>query len=233
MVTLPGGPVPTGPRPYPAAVPHPRRSAVVALVLLGAVVTLGSCSDDGRTLREPLDDQTTTRAPAAAADGSSTQPPGAVAGTEGFSVRVDGFLPGEAMPVALTCEGDDLPPVVSWQNVPADAQELAISMTDPGADGFVHWLVTSIDPSLAGIDGSDLPPGATVLQNGTGDIGWSGPCPPAGDAAHDYVFTLYALGEAGSVDTAAAAKTVLSDLAGASLATTTVAGTYAVRTETT
>ena len=216
---------------YPAAVLHPRRSAAVVL-LLSAMTLLVACSDDGRTLREPLDDQTTTTAAAAGAGTGSTEPPGAVAGTNGFTVRVDGFLPGESLPTPLTCEGEDLAPVVTWQNVPSDAQQLALSMTDPDADGFVHWLVVGLDPLIAGVDGADLPAGATVLRNGDGEAAWAGPCPSAGDPAHDYVFTLYALADTAAVDTAGEPAAVLSDLAGTSLATTTVAGTYAAGTAT-
>jgi hypothetical protein len=184
-------------------------------------------------MREPLDDQTTTTdAPdgADAAEGSS--PPVAQTGPDGFTVRVDGVEAGGPLPATLTCEDGNQAPSLVWQNVPADAQELAISVTDPDAEGFVHWLVVGIDPSLAGLDGTDLPPGAQARLNGAGEASWFGPCPPPGPA-HDYVFTLYALGEQTSFDPIADTSEVISQLAGSSLGVTSTAGTFAATEATT
>jgi hypothetical protein len=205
-----------------------------AAVLLAGLTVTAACSDDGRDLAEPSAEQTTTtEAPPATASTPSaddTQPAGFETGPDGFTVRVDQFLPGEPIPVAMTCEGEGEEPVVTWQNVPVAAQELALSVTDPDADGFVHWLVVGIDPSLAGLDGADLPPGSTPMVNDAGESAWFGPCPPPGQA-HDYVFTLYALAEPSSLDPAGPAADAVSILAGAALATTTVAGTFTTPNE--
>lgn len=184
------------------------------------VLVAAACSDDGRTLRPPSADQTTTTAAPDSGEVPSQQP-----GADGFTVRVDGFLPGAPLPASLTCDGDGQAPVVTWQNVPADAGALALALTDQSADGDVLWLVVGIDPGLAGIEGDDLPPGATTLPNSVGDAAWRPPCLPGGSDAHDFVFTLYALGDAAAVG-AGEATTVISDLAGASLSTAAVAGTY-------
>jgi phosphatidylethanolamine-binding protein (PEBP) family uncharacterized protein len=40
-------------------------------------------------------------------------------------------------------------------------------------------------------DGSSLPQGAEQITTDFG--GWGGPCPPAGDKAHRYNFTVHAL----------------------------------------
>jgi hypothetical protein len=184
-------------------------------------------------MREPLDDQTTTTdAPGGADAAEGSSPPVAQTGPDGFTVRVDGVEAGGPLPATLTCEDGNQAPSLVWQNVPADAQELAISVTDPDAEGFVHWLVVGIDPSLAGLDGTDLPPGAQALLNGAGEASWFGPCPPPGPA-HDYVFTLYALGEQTSFDPIADTSEVISQLAGSSLGVTSTAGTFAATEATT
>jgi Raf kinase inhibitor-like YbhB/YbcL family protein len=211
-------------------VPAASRLPSSARLLLGAslvtAVLLAGCGGDGRTLRAPSADQTTTTAVPAVSDGSEAQP-GAQAGAGGFTVRLDGVLPGAPLPASLTCEGGNDAPVLFWQNVPAEAAELAVSVTDPDAGGFVHWLVVGIDPSLAGMDGNDLPPGADALLNDAGEATWFGPCPPPGPA-HDYVFTLYALAEASTFDPLASATEVIGEMAGASLSVSTVTGTFAV-----
>jgi Raf kinase inhibitor-like YbhB/YbcL family protein len=76
--------------------------------------------------------------------------------------------------------------------VAPDAGELAISVVDPDAGGFVHWLVTKLPAQLRSLAEGALPEGVVEGPNGRGAPGWTGPCPPSG-AAHHYVFTLYAL----------------------------------------
>ena len=39
------------------------------------------------------------------------------------------------------------------------------------------------------------PPGAVLGLNSFGSLGYRGPCPPPGSAAHDYEITVYALGQ--------------------------------------
>jgi Raf kinase inhibitor-like YbhB/YbcL family protein len=76
----------------------------------------------------------------------------------------------------------------------------------PTGSGFWHWAVYNIPantaalPQGAGNSAASLPSGAfggntDFLDTGaTGANGnYGGPCPPAGDAPHRYVFTLYAL----------------------------------------
>lgn len=201
---------------------HDRRTLPTALlVLVGGVLLLGACADRGRDLRPPLDSQTTTTA--APDGGEHARPPGAQAGADGFTVRVEGVAPGGPLPVRATCDGEDEPPVLLWQNVPDDAQELAVAMVS--ADGVVHWLVVGIDAALAGMDGADLPPGARALLADDGVSGWSGPCPAEGSEG-SYVFTLYALAEATAFDPMADPDDVRSDLAGSSLAVATQAVTF-------
>jgi Raf kinase inhibitor-like YbhB/YbcL family protein len=111
------------------------------------------------------------------------------------------FEDGDTVPVRFTCKGDDLSPPLAWSDVPEGTTELRVSLTDPDAPGgtFVHWLVTGIDPSSAGVGQGAVPPGGTQHENGFGEANYRGPCPPPGDSPHRYVFTVEALDEIGVV----------------------------------
>ena len=75
-------------------------------------------------------------------------------------------------------------------------------MYDPDAptgSGWWHWVVYNIPATATGLPvgagnaGSKLPAGAVQSHTDFGTPGYGGPCPPAGDKAHRYIFTVYAL----------------------------------------
>src|SRR5262249_35773150 len=77
----------------------------------------------------------------------------------------------------------------------------ALSVYDPDAptgSGFWHWLAFDIPMSTAalakggGTAGASLG-GGVQGYNDAGINGYAGPCPPMGDPAHHYVFTIYAI----------------------------------------
>jgi Raf kinase inhibitor-like YbhB/YbcL family protein len=84
-------------------------------------------------------------------------------------------------------------PPLAWSGIPDRARELALLVDDPDADRFPHWTVLAIPPADDGIATGRTPRGAVETENGFGDRGWGGPCPPEGEPPHRYVFTLYAL----------------------------------------
>jgi hypothetical protein len=107
------------------------------------------------------------------------------------------------------CSGGNVSPALEWSGVPEGTQSLALQVHDPDAPtgaGFWHWAVYNIPPTATGLpqgagNSPDTLPapafGGTTDFFDTGVIGkngnYGGPCPPAGDAPHHYVFTLYAL----------------------------------------
>ena len=102
------------------------------------------------------------------------------------------------------CRGNNLSPALAWTNAPAGTRSFAVSVHDPdaptGGAGFWHWLVIDLPASASGLpqgsgaaDGKALPAPARQLASDFGTPGWGGPCPPAGDKPHHYVFTVYAL----------------------------------------
>ena len=100
------------------------------------------------------------------------------------------------------CTGQNVSPTLRWTGAPAGTKSFAITVYDPDAptgSGWWHWMVYDIPatatslPSGAGTNASALPVGSV---NGMTDFGakqWGGPCPPVGDKAHRYIFTVFAL----------------------------------------
>jgi Raf kinase inhibitor-like YbhB/YbcL family protein len=103
------------------------------------------------------------------------------------SFKQNGFIP-----VVYTCEGKSINPAVSIKNIPAGTRTLALIMEDPdaGKGTFDHWVVWNIAPGSTIIEGRS--PGVEG-KNGSGNIGYAGPCPPAGTGVHHYYFQVYAL----------------------------------------
>jgi phosphatidylethanolamine-binding protein (PEBP) family uncharacterized protein len=155
--------------------------AVAALALLGA----GGCNDqDGRELPPP--DATTT----------TTVPAGEEASDGGFRLESPAFTAGGELPARFTCFGDGISPPLAWAGAPP-AHSLAIVVFDADAGGFVHWIVTGLDPVVQGFGEGGLPEGAVVGPNDA-DGGWAPPCPSEG--THRYRFVLLALAEPVEVD---------------------------------
>lgn len=95
------------------------------------------------------------------------------------------------------CKGQNVSLPLSWDNVPADTKTFAILMFDPvacGGAGFSHWVAYDIPADKKGLKegeaNSDTAFGAG--KNGTGKIGWAGPCPNPADYPHPYTITLIA-----------------------------------------
>lgn len=110
-----------------------------------------------------------------------------------FKVLTESFDAGGTLPVRFTCEGEDVPPSLGWENVPPTTESLALTMTDPDADGFVHWIAVGIPAHIGHITTATLPSGTIEGANDFGTTGYRGPCPPEGDHPHNYRFTLFAL----------------------------------------
>lgn len=113
-----------------------------------------------------------------------------------FTLTSSSFSSGGRIPVKYTGQGQDISPQLSWRQVPAKTQSLALICRDPDAPGeeFIHWLAVGISSQA-----TSLPEGIKAndkrLIQGTNDfstIGYAGPNPPKGPA-HRYYYELWAL----------------------------------------
>lgn len=103
------------------------------------------------------------------------------------------FEDGGTIPTELTCDGADVSPPLAWSGGP-DANSYAITMVDPDAGDFAHWVAFEIPGSTTSLEQGELPDEAIEAANDFDATGYGGPCPPEGDDPHEYVLTIYALG---------------------------------------
>ncbi len=98
------------------------------------------------------------------------------------------------------CGGKNVSPQLSWAGVPEGAKSFAVTCFDPDAptgSGYWHWLAWGIPASVthleAGAGSTHAPAGGRGGYSDFGLTTYGGPCPPKGDGAHRYIFTVYAL----------------------------------------
>jgi Raf kinase inhibitor-like YbhB/YbcL family protein len=102
------------------------------------------------------------------------------------------------------CNGENLSPQLSWSDAPPGTKSFALTCYDPDAptgSGFWHWVVVnipkdviSLDLGAGGMKSGTLPAGALQTRTDFGAPGYGGPCPPAGDHPHRYLFSVFAVG---------------------------------------
>lgn len=97
------------------------------------------------------------------------------------------FIPGK-----YTCEGRNVNPPLSINNLPKETKSLVIIMDDPDAPvgTWVHWVAWNIPPVK--IIKENTVPGIEGLNDFQLHT-YRGPCPPSG--THRYFFKVYALNE--------------------------------------
>lgn len=101
------------------------------------------------------------------------------------------------------CRGKNISPSLKWINAPANTKSFAVTVYDPDAptgSGWWHWIIFNIPADItelkadAGrIEQKLAPAGSIQSVTDFGKPGFGGPCPPQGDKAHRYIFTVYAL----------------------------------------
>lgn len=213
-----------------------RRRTVVGSALLACVAVLvTACNDDGRDLRPARPDQTasiSTLAPTSSGpefvlpdlddDAASTSDPGAT--LPGEPTVSAPWTDGATIPLRHTCGGENLSPPVSWGRPPLGTVEIAVSLLDLDNPEFVHWVVAGIGPQVTALGEDEVPLGAVEATNGTGAIGYTGPCPPAG-STHTYLLTVHYLGQTSGAADGDAPDVMLARIRETVIATAEVVGT--------
>ena len=195
---------------------------LAALVLTAALVA--GCASDGRELQAPPPGVTAPKPPTST---TTTPKGGAVIAqpVSSFAISSPAIGAGDAIPVQYTCDGAGSSPPLQWSGVPDGTAELALTVTDPEAGGFVHWVVARLDPTMTGLAQDGVPASAVQATNAAGTHGWTGPCPPKG-SPHHYIFSLYALSQPSGVTDGMDGKAAIDAIAKIPATVATLSGTY-------
>jgi Raf kinase inhibitor-like YbhB/YbcL family protein len=109
------------------------------------------------------------------------------------------FRHADSIPRLHSCEGENLSPGLAWSGAPLERRSFALICEDPDAPRgtYVHWVMYNLSGETVELSRGiptvpELPSGACQGRNSSGEIGYTGPCPPPGKP-HRYYFRLYAL----------------------------------------
>jgi Raf kinase inhibitor-like YbhB/YbcL family protein len=100
-------------------------------------------------------------------------------------------------PKDLTCDGKDMSPALSWTAPPPDTKSFVLTVTDPDAGTFTHWVLFNLPSTANALPANlpkqgQLPDGSHQGMNDFDKVGYAGPCGPHG-STHRYFFDLFAL----------------------------------------
>jgi hypothetical protein len=165
-----------------------RADRLLSLLLAGALLAMASCTRCGCSAQ--------LSAPASVGSAQEQRQGG---DRMSFALKSTAFSHGGEIPKRYRCDGADISPALSWEDLPAGTLSLALIADDPDAPGgtWTHWLIWNISPQSAQLP-EDLPAVAALddgERQGKNDfqrMGYGGPCPPPGKT-HRYFFKLYAL----------------------------------------
>jgi Raf kinase inhibitor-like YbhB/YbcL family protein len=123
---------------------------------------------------------------------------GLPSGIRHFTLHSTDLRNGQPIPQQFWgCTSAGISPELSWSDVPAGTQSFAVTIFDvdaPTGSGFWHWVAWDLPAGSRELPtGAVLPAGAVNGTNDGGGLGYTGPCPPAGDVTHHYRFSVVAL----------------------------------------
>ena len=115
-----------------------------------------------------------------------------------IKVLSEAFKHNQPIPIEHTCDGENISPALSWDEVPEGTKSITLIVDDlDGPNGtFEHWVLFNIPANIRelprGMKGAGtFSDGSRHGINGFGKLGYGGPCPSNG--IHIYNFRIYAL----------------------------------------
>ncbi len=115
-----------------------------------------------------------------------------------IEVKSPAFGHAKSMSDKYTCDDVDISPPLEWKNAPAGTKSFAIICETPDnpTGNWVQWVIYDIPADITNLPQSvartgQLDFGARQGKNDFDQVGYSGPCLPAGE--HRFFFRVYAL----------------------------------------
>jgi Raf kinase inhibitor-like YbhB/YbcL family protein len=149
-----------------------------------------------------------------------------------LQVHSPDFRHGDPIPARHTCDGSNGSPALAWSGVPVETRSFVVLCDDPDAPRgtWVHWLLYNLPADTCELGPGvpklpELPSRARQGISDFGDVGYGGPCPPAGKP-HRYFFRLHALDASLSLPPGVNRAELEEAMAGHVLAVGTLMGTY-------
>jgi len=129
----------------------------------------------------------------------------ALASAAPFTLTSPDFSSGKLLPAAAggkpgkdpACHGQNISPILAWQNAPANTKSFALIIQDPqGRNGLgvTHLVAYGIPATTQRFERTSLSNGKGFVGglNSKGTEAYVGPCPPPTLDLHYYTFTLIA-----------------------------------------
>lgn len=150
-------------------------------------------------------------------------------GRSGFSLTSPAFADGGELDPCFTAQEDDsVAPPLEWSAPPPGTQELAIIVEDADSRGDTpacHWLVWGLPAQKGKLLEGEAPP--RVGKNAHQNSEWLLPDPQQDEAAHDYVFQIYALDLPLTLMPGAGREELVAAMRGHVIGAAVLTGTYA------
>ena len=110
-----------------------------------------------------------------------------------MKVTSSAFENNTKIPSRYTCDGENVNPPLTFEDLPENTQSLVLIVNDPDAPAgnWIHWILFNIPADTEILNENDVPTGALQGINSFGDNNYGGPCPPSG--THRYIFKLFAI----------------------------------------
>jgi hypothetical protein len=149
-----------------------------------------------------------------------------------IEVKSPAFGHAMSMSDKYTCDDVDISPPLEWKNAPTGTKSFAIICETPDAPtgNWVQWVIYDIPADMTNLPQSiprtgELDFGARQGKNDFDQVGYAGPCLPAGQ--HRFFFRVYALDGPTNLKAGAKKEELVEAMKGHILAEGALMGVYA------